>query len=626
MLTTNTHPIPDIIPPHRRAAVAGRRVVLERLPEQVRRRMRSPEKIAVADHAERYRIVTDGPHPGPWRHVHAPHTVKIMNTFGKPYVREVWFCGVEQSGKTNTMINCLMWCIDCDPGNAFYLMPSEATAAKITGEKIKPVLRQSPRLARYLSSRQDDVTLAKIRLNHGVTIFPAHANSADSMATWAAKHCFGDEVDKYPPLAGREADPITLIKKRNRTYKGRYKRFFASTPAGMFIFKGTMACPQVWQWRARCPHCGELITMDGAHLHMAENTTAEDIEAGTEVGYICNHCAVVWSDDERAMAIRAGRWVCTKGEDLSRPTRVGFHHRAWECLDVPLTEIAMAWLKAQTGTLADKIAWSNGYEAVDFVREVRDRDEDHILRLVDEEMPKEVVPRDTACLLLLVDTQRDGFFYKTLAFGYGRDLNARMIDHGKVMSFANLVDLGQKTYSDADGKPYRCLAGFIDSGGGTNPAKPKHSRTAEVYEFCRRTPFFRPLKGRRTMEQPWDAKRLDYYPGKGGQKVPIPGGLMLYKINVTIYKDELAGKLAAEPDNPGALRLHAGTGRDYAKQLCVEYKNEQGWWICPDGAANHYWDLGVYGLAAADIVGVRNMRRAGGAPPARRVYSKGVTE
>lgn len=171
-----------------------------------------------------------------------PHTVKVMDTFGLPWVREVWFCGVEQSGKTNTMINCIGWAIDCDPGGIFYLMPTEDTAAKVTSGKLRPTLQKSPRLARYLSAKEADTTLARINLTHGVTIWPAHANSASSMATWTAKHCFGDEVDKYPAQVGKEADPITLIKKRNRNYKGRYKRF---SPAPRRACSSTKACKTV---------------------------------------------------------------------------------------------------------------------------------------------------------------------------------------------------------------------------------------------------------------------------------------------------------------------------------------------------------------------------------------------
>jgi phage terminase large subunit GpA-like protein len=639
-------PLPDWLPASVRRELSGKSVQF-RLPKPVRLRLRSPEKIKVSEWAERYRVVTDGPHEGPWRHDHAPHTVKIMDTFGLPWVREIWFCGVEQSGKTNTMLNCLGWCIDCDPGNTFYLMPTEDTAAKVTGGKLKPLIQRSPRLARYLTGRADDVSLSGIMLSHGVTIRPAHSNSASSMATWAAKHCFGDEVDKYPVMAGKEADPITLIKKRNRTYKGRYKRFFASTPAGLYIHKGMMNCHQVWENRVKCPHCGEYIRMDVEHLvfELQASTpslltpdsslpTPEAVERDG-VQYACNACGAIWDDRDRESAIRAGRWICVQGGDVTRPHKVGFHHRSWECLDIPLTEIAAAWLRAKSGALPEKVAWANGYEAIDYEADLSDRKEDAIMALADDSLPQGVIPPDTAALLVLADTQKHGFMYQVVAVGYAPHCAPALVNHGFVESFDALNEIRDREYQDAYGIAYSPHAGMIDSGGGTNPFNPKHSRTSEVYEFCRLNKFWRPVKGRRDQATPWTTTRLDYYPSRDGKKKPIPGGLTLYTINVTHYKNQLATKLAINPGDPGAIRLHSGlladgpnSGRQYAAQLCAEYRDERGYWECPRGKANHFWDCWVYGFAAMDILGVRRKTKPDAAPAgsqrSRRIYSQGV--
>jgi terminase, large subunit len=619
-------PLPSWLPPPVRAALAGRHLGRDLaplvLPRSLRRVLKRPEKISVSAWAMAHRVVTDGAHEGSWRRAYAPHTVAIMDAFGEASTREIWFCGCEQSGKTNTMLNCLAWAIDCAPGNMFYLMPTESDSAKVVGRKLRPMLTRSPRLARYLTGRADDATLAQISLNNGTMLFPAHANSASSMASWSARYCFGDEVDKYPERAGLESDPITLIKKRTRTYRGRHKHFFASTPAGRFIHRGTMACHQVWQFFVRCPHCDGSLAMAAEHLVLPEDATPERVEL-EGAGYACHLCGSVWGEQERLAAIRAGSWVAIKGGELARPEKIGFHHRAWECLDVPLKEIAVAWLKAKSGRLADRIGWANGYEAVDYVYEQQDRQEEQILRLVDPSMPRGVCPRNPAGLVLVVDTQKRGFFYQVWAYGWGPDLESWRIDHGFVEGFKHLGDLAAKRWQDADGKSYGLRAAFIDSGGGTDPHNPRHSRTAEVYEFCRRNPVFKPLKGRRNQAQPWTVTRLDYYPSRSGKKIPIPGGLSLYVLDVTYFKNELATKLLIEPTDPGAFHLHADCGEDYARQLCAEYQDERGYWICPRGRENHHWDLGVYGMAAAEIMGVRNWRPAAG--PAVRVHSKGVT-
>ena len=605
----NSTPVPDYLPPEVRRRLAGKSYRLKRLPEAVRGRMRTPEKIKVSEHAAQYRIMTEAPHDGPWRHELAPHAVKIMDAYCLPWVREIWFSGPEQAAKTNTMLNCMHWAIDVDPGDVYYLMPTENTADKIVGGKIIPMLKASRRLKKYVGEKEADTTLSRIRLSHGVTIRPAHANSASSMASFAAKHCFGDEVDKYPERTGREADPITLIKKRNRLYKGRYKRFFASTPAELFIWKGVLSCVQVWEYRHRCPSCERLFKPEYEGLVIPEGLTAADITPETEIAYTCSQCGVQLTELDRMQLLADPHWVCIKGRDVPRPSRIGFHLRGFDSPDVPLHEIAAAHLAAEEGGVTEKKALANGYEAVDYVHEQKDRQEDFILRLRDENLPRGIVPAGTSCLVVLADTQRTGFFYQVWAFGWGPDLPVTVIDHGFVMERRNLVDISQLDYLDAEGKVYRAISGFIDSGGGTNPDRPKHSRTVEIYDFCRKYKFFKPLKGRRTMENPWNVKRIDFYPSSVGKKIPIPGGLNLYTLNVTIYKDELDLKLQHEPGAKGAITFHSGVGKEFAKQLCAEYRDERGYWQCPKGKDNHHWDLCVYGLALAEIMGQKKKRR-----------------
>lgn len=617
--------IPSFIPGDVRRRLSGQRTTLHRLPEQIRRRMRSPEKIKVSDHAAQYRMVTDGPHVGPWRHELSPHTVKIMNTYGLPHVRAIWFCGVDQSGKTNTMLNCLHWAADVDPGDIFYLMPTEDTAAKVTSEKLIPLIRQSKRLRQQVGSKENDTTLARIKLKHGVTIRPAWSNSAASMATYPAKHCFGDEVDKYPERTGRGASPIKMIEKRNRLYRGRYKRFFASTPEQLYIYKGTMACRQVWEMRHRCPHCNELFRPTGECLNIPDGVAADDLGPETDITYNCTECGTQITEEQRLDHLLVPEWVAIKGGELLRPSTVGFHHRAWDCRDVPLYEIAAAWLAAKNGGLADKIAWANGYEAEDYQYEAQDRKEDFILRLRDETAPRSLVPRDTCYIAVIADTQQIGFHYAVLAYGFGEELPVAKIEHGYVETFAQLNDIAAQPWLDADGKPYRAMSGWIDSGGGTNPQQPKHSRTNEVYRFCQACPFWRPLKGQRSMQTGWATKLMDFYPSRDGKMEKIPGGLKRYNLNVTVYKDELAGKLQREPGNPGAIALDAATTSEYAAQLCVEYRDDHGYWHCPKGKANHQWDIWVYGLAVADIIGIRRLRPAESSKPQGPIiYSKGV--
>ena len=596
LFNRKTIPVPPFVPEIHRPSFSGRRVRIRRIPRAVQHRMRTAEKISVNDWALKHVQVTDGPHPGPFRLEYAPHTKFIMKIFSRPWTREIWFCGVEQSGKTRTMLNCLAWSVDVAPGNVYYLMPTEDTASKFISGKIKPMLQQTPQLRKYLSKRQDDTAVSRIQLTHGVTIFPAHANSASSMATFSARYCFGDEVDKYPLVTGKETDPITLIKKRNRTFKGRYKRFFASTPAGRFIHRGMEACHQVYEWRNRCPHCRELIRMDADHLLLPD---AENPEAR----YACNNCGGIWTEGDREQAIRAGRWFCRKGAEIARPSTVGVHHRSWDCLDITLAEIALARKAALTGGPAEKIAWANGYEAIDYVPERQDRKEDLIYALADDR-PDKLVPGNgaVAALTAAADTQDNGLYYEIRAWGWGLTMESWQIRFGFVQSFAELEEVIFHTqYQDAAGLYYPVHSCVIDAMG---------HRTGEVYDFVRKHPgrcqAYRGGSGRKSNPQTWTT--IDRYPGT---TIQIPGGIRLVTIDTHHYKDLLAGKLNIKPDDPGAWHLLASVrdtdphGKEYARQMCAEYVDERNFWQCPDGKANHFWDCGVMNMVAADLLQIK---------------------
>jgi phage terminase large subunit GpA-like protein len=136
-------------------------------------------------------------------------------------------------------------------------------------------------------------------------------------------------------------------------------------------------------------------------------------------------------------------------------------------------------------------------------------------------------------------------------------------------------------------------------------------RTADVYDFCRTNPLFRPVKGEQRLSgRPWTVTVLDSVKRRDGKRYPIPGGLQLLRIDTNFYKDLIAGKMALQAENPGRFHLHTDPGDEYLKQVTAEFKNERGVWVCPRHKANHLWDTEVYNLAAADVLGMRFFSRS----------------
>lgn len=625
-------PLPEFFPETLRRACTGKRIRFD-LPKSVRERMQVPEDITVSEWAERYRMVTAiDAQPGRWRQELVPHTKKLMDLIGLPWVREVWLCMVERAGKTQILLNAACRQIDrgIDSGNVFWLMPSEAEARKALGERIVPVLKASPRMARLLSRYADDTTRSLVRFKHGPRLIPAWANSPSSLSSFFGRLCIGDEVDKCTELTGNETDPITLLKKRGRDIDDS-KFLFASTPAGKYIYKNTLACQQVYAYESRCPACGEFVVMDEEHFILPEGADVESIKHGRHtVTYACNACGVEWNEADRAAAYHAGRWRAIKGADIDRPVSIGALLPAWPLPNIPMSEIGAAIARAKSGDLAAKRDLAHGYGARDHEEEHKERQEDAILRLCDAR-PSGVPPTWTDALEISIDTQDNGFWYRIRAWQY-RTLQSALVQAGYVESFDALDTLiYQSTYADAEGREHHIQAGIIDSAG---------HRTSDVYDWCRR-PGSRVLaakgaQGRKT--QPVTVSKIDHYPGTNKA---IPGGLRLYHIDTHFHKDALAQKLSIEPGDPGCFWLHSGFSagqltemqRDptlrpphglesYAKQMCAEYRDEQGWWQCASGKANHLWDCESNGMALVMYLGWQN--RVSDRPDAKPVARQGL--
>lgn len=636
LITQTVEPLPA----HKH--LAGRRYT-GRPSRALRRRMRVPERLSISQWAAKYRRVTSiDAHPGPWDATEVPHLTKIMDTISLPYVREVYMCMPERGGKTQVLLNTMGWILDqgSKSGNIFWLMPTESEAKKAMGERIIPVLKAKDefgrpgRLARYLSDYDDDTKRGTIRFNVGTRLFPAWSNSPASMASYFGRLNIGDEIDKFESSTREGTDALTLIRKRGRDNRTNTKNVFASTPgAARRIYTMAMhEAQQVWQFYLRCPACDALICPDETHLDISDDALASDVEInGCDIA--CPQCGSIIDEARRHSAYQSGTWLCIQGPDIARPATVGFRMSAYCLSRIPLSEIAAAWIRAQNGGIVQKIAYYNGYRVQDYDPPRATSDWRDVLQLCDER-PRDLVPNSTAALILQVDTQQDGFYYEVVAAGYqtrGGTVSSYLVRKGYLLHFDDLLDLAARIWYSADGTEYKVCSALIDSGGGRKAGMPaKHSRTKEVYEFCRRNPIFRPIKGKPRRDTAIKYSKIDVWPGTSK---PIPGGLQLIVLDVHFFKDALASAMHVTPGDPGSFVLYSGYTEhqleapnpdidpenelvDYAKHLCAEYRDELGNWEHDKTAGrNDYHDCATYRMAHIEIL------RQGGVliPPQEKV-------
>lgn len=602
------------LPPAWRAAVAGQRIEI-RIPEPVARRLRKPRRILPSEWSVRHRrMPAADAHPGKYRPEFARFAAKVMDTWAQPWVREVWYCGIDQGSKTNTMLSCLGWSLEQAPGNVFYQMPDEASSDKIMGKKLIPMLRGTPRLARLLSPRADDTGLGGVTLASGVSIIPSWSGSPTSTAMLSARYTFSDEVDKMR-MVGKEADPVDRIKKRTRTNRFS-KHFFASTPAGAWIYRGTKACAQVWTAAGRCPHCGQLVVMDEKHLDIPEGATEESIKADPScVGYMCNAsgCGERWDEEDRKRAYDGGDWVCIKGAEIRKPADVGFLLSAFPVPDVPLAQIAVTVLRAKAGNLSARRDLAHGIKAVDAdeFEKVKAPEAAAILKLARPDLPALICPPGTVAVAAGVDMQKVGFWATLWAFP--RDQRwSHLAHHAFLPDWDELKRFLFDTelrILDHDALRLPVWRAAIDTGGG--PGAEDWSRTEEAYLWLRKQPRGRVwgIKGQERGRHALKIRHsvIDKMPGRAGR--PIPGGLVLWLLDSNQLRDDFWWRLT---DHRTLLSCGGCRTETRADQLverggaCPECGAEVGGWADHPPRISLCADVGPE--FAAHVLGVEKRR------------------
>lgn len=616
-------------------ATAGGTAILFQFSKGERKIMRRRKPIPVSQWAERHRIVEMSSIPGKWKNLFTPYLVGIMDAAGTPGVETVIICKSPQTGGSEAGHNLVGWCIDRSPGPVMYVFPDEITARENAKDRIIPMITGSSRLREYMTGVGDDASSLRVNLAH-MPIYLGWSGSVSRLGNKPIRTLILDELDKYKNPKN-EATSEVLAEKRTTTWRTRRHILKISTPTtedGPIWTALMQEAGARFDFWVRCPHCGmaqlmQFDRIDWPGKDTDKEPSAEDVLTRRAAYYPCEHCGAVWDDGDRDRAVRKGEWrERSSGLDLAahlaahRPVKVGFHIPAWLSYFVSLSEVASAALKyKQSGKLDDLKNLQNQYKAEPWREEHVVRSEDAILALCDDRprgaVPGPVAGRErVAALLAGVDTQgvneQKGYFrYVLRAFGYGEEEESWLVQAGTAPSFSALNDvLWSSVYRDPDGREYKVRACMIDAMGG---------RTKEVYSWAiRHRGRVYPWQGVRSLSQPFTPAPQEYFPDLKGNKIRIPGGLMLWRCDTTFFKSDLSHKLSVAPDDPGAFHLHSNKGQNgvegqldqYAREMCAEvWDDEKLAWLNPHDKPNHFWDCETMILALAYILNIRHRRR-----------------
>lgn len=566
------------------------------------------------------------PEPGPWKNDRTPYLAGILDAIVDPAVREVVFLKPTQVGYTEgVLVNLLGYAVDMDPGSALILMPDEQSAKELLDERVMPTFRETPCLSKHISGKAWDTKKESVKFDT-MPVFMAWAGSPMRVASRAIRWLICDEIDKYPPFSGKEADPISLARKRVSNWGHRGKEVYGSTPTvrnGNIMRRWEMCGTKMHYW-VPCPHCRRHQVLVWSRVKWPKYDEddrakkAELILSDHAAYYECEHCRGKIEDWHKPEMLTRGVWasedqvVNADGEvrgPESKSSRVGFHLNGIYSPWLTFSQLASEFCLAQ-GDPTLLMDFLNSRLAEPFEQQIAKPDASKLRKTLETVTWRPgLVPKWAGILIATADTQKDHFWLRIRAWGHG--FRSRGVFYGRVETFDDLYRLCFETPYQMDGGGVMMPMALLIDSGGTKAEGEEVSRTFEVYQFSQRDPGrIWPLKG---------ASNKQHKPARLSQVTPkAPPGfgemppITLRLLDTDWYKDLLMSRIDSKPADDGSRiwELAGDEPDDYFRGMESERKifdrkaGRSTWIKVSAGAQNHPWDVEAYQMAGADLCNV----------------------
>jgi phage terminase large subunit GpA-like protein len=508
-----------------------------------------------------------------------------MDAVSDPEVETVVGMFSSQVGKTTMGENVIGYYVDQDPSPILVVRPTLDLAEAFSKDRLAPLVRDTDCLAEKIGdprSRDGGNTLLH-KIFPGGHITLAGANSPASLADRSIRVLLCDEVDRFPPSAGTEGDPVALAKKRTTAFWNR-KIVLISSPGTKGVSRIEAAYEEGDQRRFHvpCPHCG-------AQQHLKWQQVVWPEGRPQEAAYKCEAegCGTLWSDAERWLAVEQGAWVAEAEFTGTASFHLNEIYSSW----VPLAQMAKNFLEAKPHVERLKV-FINTSLAETWEEDAEQLDE-HVLAGRAEDWG-EKAPEGVLVATAGVDVQDDRLEVETVGWGSGEEswsLEHRIIygDPSAPYIWNQLDELLLTRIRTRDGRelPISCAA--VDTGG---------HYTAAASAFCK--PRFR--------------RRVYAIKGRGGQGHPVwpkrasknnKARVNLFLVGVDAAKDMVIARLKTREPGPGYCHFPAGRDAEYFKQFTAEKvktKHVKGFPVRvyekDPGKRNEALDLRVYAYAA----------------------------
>lgn len=470
-----------------------------------------------------------------------------MDAVNDPAIHTVVVMKAAQIGWTEILNNVLGYFIDQDPAPVLMVQPTLEMAQAWSKDRFAPMVRDTPALTDKVadSKARDSGNTILHKTFPGGHVTMAGANSPSGLASRPIRIVLADEVDRYPPSAGAEGDPVSLARKRSATFWNR-KFLMGSTPTvkGISRIEAAFEGSDQQRFWVPCPHCGEAQTLKWAQIKWPEGEPAKAY-------YVCEHCGCEITDPDKPGMLEAGEWIAGAESNGVAGFHINELYSPWSSFG----EIAQAFVEAKPFPETLK-TWINTALGETWEEEGDQVDDDSLLARREDYGPE--IPEGALILTAGVDVQQDRLEIGIDAWGpaeecWAMDYRVLWGDPTQPQVWRELDGVLQSDWPHELGHQLQISATCIDSG----------YLTDMVYAFTG------PRQGRRIFA----TKGMD---GSGRQiakpsKVKTKNGktIRLFLIGADEAKRILSYRLRAKP-GPGYCHFPRTFDEEYFAQLTAE--------------------------------------------------------
>ena len=214
-----------------------------------------------------------------WRR-HDPDLLFVKEDRRDPLVVMSWAAYERLLGEFDTelLLNAIGFYICHQPSPILVLQPTLSMGQAFSMDRLAPMIRDTPGLVnKVMDARSRDANNTTLHKGFpGGYISNVSANSAAGLASRPIRVVLADEIDRYPPSAGSEGDPVSLAKKRTAAFHNR-KLVLTSTPTikGSSPIEAAYEASDQRRYFVACADCGEADHLKWANVRWPEHRPRE---------------------------------------------------------------------------------------------------------------------------------------------------------------------------------------------------------------------------------------------------------------------------------------------------------------------------------------------------------------